>query len=320
MLSRSYKLVSGQMDRRWRRLKVYAIDGTKLTLPRSVVSQGYRLPHKSYYPQATVSTLYDVLNQCPAAAVFSRHYDERRAALALLRKKPLGSGDVVIYDRGYPGQDLLAAHAKGSSHFLMRCSRSSFKEVNNFGRSGELDKVVTITVRGQELPVRLISYRVGCQQYVLITSLTDKSRFPRRALKELYRLRWRQEEGYKQLKSILEAECFRTDSIVGVRQELYIRLTLQVLIRQQLGLPTSTSSPRRRRRRAGSAPVALILVASSLVREGLSPKFAAKVIARTRQSYLLNRKFERRSKKPSNAWALNNMKRRQSTYSQGAQP
>ena len=46
---------------RWRGHRLFAVDGTKINLPRSLVSDGYSAPNQeAHYPQGLVSCLYEI--------------------------------------------------------------------------------------------------------------------------------------------------------------------------------------------------------------------------------------------------------------------
>ena len=80
--------------------RVFAVDGSKLNLPRPLLRDGYRLPSETaHYPQGLLSCLYQLRTQLPVDFDLVSHNDERRAALAHL--EALAPGEVAVYDRGY---------------------------------------------------------------------------------------------------------------------------------------------------------------------------------------------------------------------------
>lgn len=84
----------------WKGRRVFAIDGTRLTVPNGFIKKKYIRPAKNaHYPQAMVTVLYQLKAGIPHDAQFCRHFDERRAALHHL--KYLCAGDVVVVDRGF---------------------------------------------------------------------------------------------------------------------------------------------------------------------------------------------------------------------------
>jgi len=84
----------------WRGRRIFAIDGTKLTLPSSCKGKKYILPSPdAYYPQALLTVLYQLKAGIPYDAQFCRHVDERKAARHHFSH--LKSGDVLVLDRGF---------------------------------------------------------------------------------------------------------------------------------------------------------------------------------------------------------------------------
>lgn len=84
----------------WRGRRIFAVDGSRLTLPHSFQAKKYRSPSRnSYYPQALLSVLYQLKLGVAHQAKIYRHLDERRALVSHLRK--LQTGDVLVLDRGF---------------------------------------------------------------------------------------------------------------------------------------------------------------------------------------------------------------------------
>ena len=94
-------------------MSVYAIDGSKYTLPATDEirkefdpQSGLSSPGKGHYPQCLVSTAYDVFKRFPVArCVAPYNTSEREEAGKLLPS--IESGGVILFDRGYPGYAFL---------------------------------------------------------------------------------------------------------------------------------------------------------------------------------------------------------------------
>ena len=105
---------------RWRGHRLFAVDGTKINLPRTLVSDGYKTPNDdAHSPQGLVSCLYEIRSQLPYDFDLVSHADERRCARTHL--DTLTDNDVVVYDRGYYSYALLHHHSHTS---LVHNSRS----------------------------------------------------------------------------------------------------------------------------------------------------------------------------------------------------
>ena len=84
----------------WKGHRVFAVDGSKINLPRPLLRAGYPLPQeRAHYPQGLLSCLYELGPKLPIDFDLHAHGDERAAALAHL--PAMAAGDVVVYDRGY---------------------------------------------------------------------------------------------------------------------------------------------------------------------------------------------------------------------------
>jgi hypothetical protein len=134
----------------WHGMSVFAIDGSKYTLPASAELRaafdphsGLQYPGKGHYPQCLVSTLYDVFRRLPIARhVGPRDSSERDAAIKLLPFVPPNS--LLLLDRGYPGYDFIRElQQKYSGHFLMRCTAHyTFPAVERFVRSNKNEDII----------------------------------------------------------------------------------------------------------------------------------------------------------------------------------
>ena len=98
--------------KRWKGRRIFAVDGSKLNLPRQLRANGYRTPSaQAWYPQGLLSCLYQLRAKMPVDFDLHAHGNERAAALGHL--PALSEGDVVVYDRGYYSYET-AARACGA--------------------------------------------------------------------------------------------------------------------------------------------------------------------------------------------------------------
>jgi hypothetical protein len=131
----------------------------------------------------------------------------------------LGSQDLLVLDRGYPGAWLIAVLLHRGIPFCLRCDcSSSFTAITRFMRSGDDQAMVTLPPPNRqdaieyECPrqpstVRLIrQVTPDGKVRVLMTSLLDGDHFPAAAFGDLYHRRWRIEEAFKRIKHRLNIE------------------------------------------------------------------------------------------------------------------
>ncbi|MFZ2445167.1 MAG: IS4 family transposase [Syntrophobacteraceae bacterium] len=238
----------------WHDMSVYAIDGSRFTLPateqiRAEFDPESGLDHdgKGHYPQCLVMTAYDVFRQLPVARVVgSIHDSERDQAQSLLSHIPPNS--VLLYDQGFPSYAFirtLREHHKG--YFLFRCpAQSTFPAVEAFIREGKDEDFILITPSSnylrhasakQRRKANLIQLRVIRLESpdgaisVLLTNLLNKSTFFKEQIVELYFRRWAIEGHYRNEKIVLGIEEFHGKTGNGIRQELFAVLLMTVIAR-----------------------------------------------------------------------------------------
>lgn len=237
----------------WHGLSVYAIDGSKFTLPATKVlrhefdpQSGLAHAGKGHYPQCLVSTRYDVFRRLPIArTIVSIHGSEREEALVLRQHAPEKS--VLLFDRGYPSYDLFRALSEARQRVLFRCAATStFPAVEAFVQSGQAEATIWITpshsARAKLSPrqrqrLKAIKVRVILLQHpdgtvsVLLTNLLKRTEYPRQQILDLYFRRWALESYYKDEKVTLQLETFHSRTPNGIRQELLAAMLMTVITR-----------------------------------------------------------------------------------------
>lgn len=226
----------------WRGFRLTAIDGSTLKLPSTEgVSEhfGRRIPTE--VPQARISSRYDVLNKiCLELLVDPWYGDERHMAHKHL--KQVDDKDLVLYDRGYPCFSLYADHKKRNSQFVMRLAKNWSRETIDFENSNSTDKIIELNSHRPETKQRCINNNVPTDSIkvrllkvtlstgeveLLITSLLNKTQYPKNIFKNLYALRWGVEEDYKIKKIWMEYENFTGKSAETVLQDIFAKVYTQ---------------------------------------------------------------------------------------------
>ena len=308
----------------WHGHRAFAVDGSKLNLPRPLVRAGYRTPgDKAHYPQGLLSCLYQLRARLPVDFDLHAHGDERRAALAHLAA--LAPGDVIVYDRGYYSFQLLHAHCERRLHAVFRLQRNAnalFREFMLGDRSDALVTVLPSDRARQQCPqaalrpcrVRLVKYAIGDRSYTLATTLLDRKRYRGPELTALYHGRWSIEELYKISKQMLTVEHFHGRSERLVKQELYAHFTLIALTRLFASQCEKgfRDAPDGHGRPAWQANFQNSLRTVARHLEGLFLQHATALqasvqrilegVARCRQRRRPGRSYPRRSRKPASKW------------------
>ncbi len=313
----------------WHGHRVFAVDGSKLTLPRPLREAGYPLPNaQAHYPQGLLSCLYRLHSKLPVDFDLHAHGDERAAARAHLRA--LAPSDLLVYDRGYYSFELLCAHRQRRLQAVFRIRRKAGHALDRFIASDLTDTIAEIfpgpaalrelcrkhpRVEWRPVPLRLVKYTHGGTEYVLGTTLLDRQRYSVAALADLYHARWGIEELYKISKQFLQVDEFHGRTERLVQQELWAHFNLIAMTRSftnrdaalcRAAVPADGKPPPQANFKHSLAVVsrhleALLLRHTKFVRETVTR--IAECVGIGRRRPRPNRSYPRRSKRPAPKWS-----------------
>jgi hypothetical protein len=222
---------------KWNGFRTLAIDGTWKNMPLSPeLTEFFGIPEGASRPQMLACTLFDVGAKIPIDGVAGPHdSSERELAKTLFDHLEPGK-DLLLMDRGFPGFLFFHELIQLGMDFLARLPLNGlFGPVRQFLARGGRDGVVSIAPsadierdrrRNGLPPLPPISLRIvkvefpNDKEAVFATTLTDSITYLPQELADLYHLRWRQEEFFKLIKGLLEAENFRGKSTQLISQEL----------------------------------------------------------------------------------------------------
>ncbi len=230
----------------WKGYRLFAVDGTRINLPRELMKDNYRTPSdNANYPQGLASCLYQLDEKIPVDFELASHMNERKCALQHLRY--LSENDIVVYDRGYFSYFMLHTHLRKNIPVVFRLTTSrSYKVFEDFAQSDDVERIVSITasyntqqkikkrneiIEFIPLKLRLIKYKKSDTTYVLGTTLMDQEKFSIEELADLYFKRWGIEELYKISKILIDVEDFHSKNERGVKQELFAHFVLITISR-----------------------------------------------------------------------------------------
>jgi len=232
----------------WHGYRLFAVDGSKVNLPRELIREGYKTPGEhSYYPQGLVSCLYELEHKIPYDFEIVNHCNERISAIKHL--EVLKEGDLAIFDRGYFSYVMLKGYQEKGVLTVFRLQKNiCYKEIQEFCDGKEPEKIVILeapkktkekVARGEieinlePVKVRLVKYNVSGKSYVVATTVLTEA-ISKEEIAGLYHERWGIEELYKVTKEIIEVEDFHGKTEQGVKQELYAHFVL-ITITRMLG-------------------------------------------------------------------------------------
>jgi hypothetical protein len=242
---------------RWRGLLVCAIDGTSMFVPDSPANLAHYGRQTgshggSGYPMLRLVTVVACGTRTVIDAVFGP-YATGELAFASALRRCLRPGMLLLADRNFAAADLIGKLSATGSDLLIRCKNGrrlprvaaladgSFLAMLGSTRVRVIDAQITATFSGG-----------GCRtgRYRLVTTLTDRHRYPAAEIVKLYHQRWEIETTYLELKSTtLGGRALRARTPAGIDQEVYALLaayqTLRIAIADATlgtGLPADRAS------------------------------------------------------------------------------
>ena len=226
----------------WRGFRLLSVDSSIIDLPRTKELLSYfgysKNQHEPCSAQAKISVLYDLLNNLAIEGIMKPVNTNDRDFMAdhLLHVR---KGDLLVFDRGYPAFKLFYYLYLIGAEFVFRASSNFNKEVSEFLKINEIDKIVTLfppkeikneLPTGVSLRVRFVKIKLKSgETEILITSLIDKQQYPIGELKKLYNMRWGIETFYNELKNKLRIENFSGYSRIAIEQDFQASLFISNL-------------------------------------------------------------------------------------------
>ena len=215
----------------WHGFHIYAVDGSTIQIPES--KENFEIfgsnPNQTAKesPLASISVLYDVLNDLLVdVSLHPYRYNERTSAKEHMEFLPEFQNTIVLFDRGYPSEELFRFLDSKNIYFLMRLPKSYKKAVFE-----EEDFVFTYPAsnKKKQLTLRSIHFPLedGNMEYLVTNIMHNKMEYP--VFKKLYCLRWGVESKYRELKNRLEIEAFNCIKPVCILQEFFAAMFLSNL-------------------------------------------------------------------------------------------
>ena len=221
----------------WKGFRVFAVDGTKYTLPaeKELIEKfgcqncGEKDAH---YPQALVSVLFNVKSKIAYDVVIEDVKGNEREQLKTLCNS-LSENDLIILDRGYPSYEIFKYLLKKKVDFLIRINcKNTYKFVEEFLKSNLNEQILEINVpnTNEYIKLRVLkSKNKNGEIRIFVTSLLAQDKYSYQEIVDLYYERWEIEEHYKKNKELFKVENFHSKKENGILQEIYAQLLLSNL-------------------------------------------------------------------------------------------
>jgi hypothetical protein len=232
--------------KRWRGHRLLGADGTKLNLPDTEDLRKAFSVHNNQHEEfvlATAVVLHDLLNDIGLRASLGPISGEKRPLLEQLWETT-EEGDVLVLDRNFGDYSIVAWSVLAKRDVIIRCRRNSFSVVEEFWQSDKIEAIVTLDVsqsaetqrfvRKHNLPksvlVRLLKFTLTTgETEVLLTTLCDRRKYPRKEFYKVYGWRWNGETYYDRIKNIFEVERFSGESKQVIEQDFFGVIFLSTL-------------------------------------------------------------------------------------------
>lgn len=222
---------------KWNGFRLCAIDGSKLTLPRSeeLIKEFGELKNSSETtcPASRISSFYDILNEIIIDARIG-HVSESETKLQMKHMEKVKESDLIIYDRGYGAYWLFFYLSQvKQANFVIRLTQNLFHGFWNSPKKSEIVDIKSLPDRSarklKELGIKFKHFKIRLEKViletgeieVLATSLLDVEKFPSDIFRELYFKRWGVEVNYDHLKNNIEVENFTGKSVFAIKQDFY---------------------------------------------------------------------------------------------------
>src|SRR5260370_19220492 len=233
---------------RWCGLLVAAIDGTTLDVPDSAGNlRRMRKTRNQHGTGGFPQVRLVMLVACGTRAVIDAAFGpavvgERTYAASLVRS--VRAGMIVLLDRGFDGNDLIAQLAGSSGQVLVRlCAGRRPKALERYRDGSYLALLGTTRMRIIEREITIATAagrRTGV--YRVATTLLDLDRYPAFELVRLYHERWEIESAYLEIKhTMLGSRVLRSQDPDAIDQEIYALLTVYQILRIAMADATDTS-------------------------------------------------------------------------------
>jgi len=228
--------------KQWKGHFLLAGDGSTLNLPSCSDIEAYFGIHattqfgvKRYLARTLM--IYDVMNDFVIDGQLST-MDKGEKTLLRNSLHKIGNNDILILDRGFGHfctiKELMSENKKlcirlpaDNSNFaksVLADEREDFvttwhpspKEIEN-SRKNKLDAAL--------IQVRVTKIRLSTGELeLLVTNLYDQQKYTVQDMKDLYKMRWGVEEGFKNLKPKMKIEQFGCKKPAGIFQEFYAHI------------------------------------------------------------------------------------------------
>lgn len=210
----------------WNGMKLIAIDGQQLTLPRTkdVIANGFTgrstsKHRESYMPKGFLTAAINVLSGTIERFTFNPTLNENKDAYHLVEQ--FKGTCVFLFDRLYYSQKLLDRLFELNQYFVIRCKRNSSKKIGDFFES----KLKETKIKVGNKMIKLVKVKhPGTKEFAVYATNLPARYVTKKTIDALYKLRWEVELFFRKVTSDTKGEQWHSKSYNGILQELYCRM------------------------------------------------------------------------------------------------
>ena len=230
----------------WNGLTLLGVDGVVWRAPDNPQNEeAFSRQKGTQYPQVRMVCQMELSSHLITASAFD-NYNTNEMVLAEQLIETTPDHSVTMFDKGFYSLGLLDKWRNTGSerHWLIPLKKNTqYEIVQSLGRN---DKLVLLHSNPRarklwpNLPIsitaRLVTRKIKCKDYQVLTSMTDSLRYPSKDIASLYEHRWEIEVGYREQKQYMLGNRLTLRSRLPelVRQELWGILLTYNLIRYQM--------------------------------------------------------------------------------------
>ena len=257
-------------------MRLIACDGSDVNIPHKADYDGTFVQQKgkSGYNQIHLNASFDVLNCIYTDVVIEPEngFDERNALCTMAARCKFKNKAVFIADRGYEGFNNIARLQHIGANFLIRLkdisSNGILASYDTSGLDDEFDinfsTTLTYSTKNQyrndascthilknkfdffgdsdtyEFSVRVCRFRISENSYECVATSLSRRRFPIGMIKNIYKLRWNVETGFRKLKYAIDLVHFHSKKKESILKEIFSRLIMFNFAQHLYGLIAKT--------------------------------------------------------------------------------
>ncbi|WP_244834499.1 IS4 family transposase [Clostridium sp. BJN0001] len=246
--------------------RLLAVDGSKLNIhhnPNDKDTHVKTVPGYKGHNKLHINCMYDLCNKifvdtCIQAV---RKCNESRALIDMVKRFDSNEKAIIIADRGYESYNVFANIQEKGFKYLIRVkdiTSTGISSTFKFPEADEFDatKRVNITKRMGRIPldkrheykklckvnpfdfikegsyetysmdIRFVRFKISDSSYETIVTNLDEREFDSTEIKELYQLRWKIENSFRELKYLTGLNSLNSKKVELITQEIYAKLTM----------------------------------------------------------------------------------------------